>query len=347
MTFDLIFYGALLLSSLAASVVWRSTSAKQWNVRLIKAVPILLAAFFWSWQIALLVIPKGWKWHEVTRIPRHLWMLNNTDFRLDDQRQRLTYGDHPRQYYHYYPAPKKSPHPNRVIIHWHGGAWATGSPQQHQYLAHLLQEQGYAAFFPAYRLTPSYGFKHIHEDVDQALLHVLDFLKTQGIESPELVLGGTSAGGNLATVLAYDEVRWKTLGLNREQLLSGVFSIAGALDLERMEQTRTLREYAGRPTDATFLQANPKNWVTPQDAFPFLCLHGTADGLVDVAAARSFCEEVRLFCPDCVDFVPFDKLTHLQTASMWYYRPCARQGQGSILLKWLERLNKPVPLGTY
>lgn len=338
MGFDVMYGSVLVLFSVLSYKIIRSNRAQRWTWKFLKALPVGVTVLLWAWLAGLCFLPKGIKWHEVVRLPRHLWVLDHNTIPDGVQRQRLAYGDDPRQYYYYYPALEGSAHPERVVVFWHGGAWTTGHPDQHHYLAHLLQQQGYTLIFPAYRLTPKYDFEHLQADVNAALLHGLAHLEQQGIAHPQLILGGTSAGGNLATLLAYDEQRWEALGLDRAQLLRGVFSIAGALDLDKMESTIALREYAGRAEDPSFALANPKTWVDAQDNFPFLCLHGDKDGLVDYEAAHSFCEAIRLFCPDCVHFKTFNNMTHLQVAAMWYYRPKTHQGQGSTLVQWLQQL---------
>lgn len=344
MLFDLFFYGFLLASTAGSYWVIRSQTSKNWLFKSLKALLVLFCLSLWLWQGALLVLPKGTKMHEVSRIPRHLWMLNNKDVEEAKGRERMAYGDHPRQYYDYYPAAENSPHPEKVVFFLHGGGWSLGSPQQHRYLSKILQEEGYSLIFPAYRLAPTFSYVHLQEDVDAALVHSLNLLKEKGIKAPQLLIGGTSAGGNLALLLAYDEVRWKNLNLDRKQLLKGAFSVAGAIDIEKMEQTFTLHDYAGSEDDKTYLLANPKTWVSPQDEFPFLCLHGTKDGLVDYAAAISFCDEVKLFCPECVDLRTYEGLSHLEVGSSWYYRKSDREGQDTTLINWMKRATKaPTP----
>lgn len=345
MGFDLLFYGGLLFSSTASFYILRSNRAAHFGLRALKATALLLTVLLWAWQIGLLLVPKGLKWHEVLRLPRHFWVLNHQPPLDDLPLQTIAYGNHPRQYYHYYPAPTHSTKRDQVIVYWHGGGWTMGHPAQHQYLAQLLHRQGYTLIFPAYRLMPQAGFEHMQADVDSALLHSLAFLERQGIVAPTLILGGTSAGGNLATLLAYDEARWAALGLEREGRLAGVFSIAGALDLDKMESTFALRRYAAAPDDQTFLRANAKHCINAADRFPFLCLHGDKDGLVDYEAAHSFCATIRLYCPDCVDFRTFNNMTHLQVGAMWYYCPHLLQGQDQALVQWLDRLPATPSLG--
>jgi acetyl esterase/lipase len=342
MLFDLVFYGLLLLSTLGSYAVVRSNTAKNWFYKSLKLLLVLFCGSLWLWQALLLFVPKGYKWYEVARVPRHLWVLGNKDFEEAQGRVRIAYGQQQRQYYDYYPALENSAHPEKVIFFLHGGGWSVGSPQQHRHLSKLLQEQGYSLIFPAYRLAPTYSYVHLQEDVNAALLHSLVMLRDEaGIQAPQLIIGGTSAGANLAALLAYDEVRWQKIGLNRDQLLKGVFSIAGALNIEKMEQTFTLHDYAGSPDSKTYLLANPTTWVSPQDEFPFLCLHGTKDGLVDYAAAVSFCQEVQLFCPDCVDLRTYEGLTHLEVGSSWYYRKSDYRGQDTAVLHWIKRITQP------
>lgn len=347
MLFDLVFYGLLIASTAASYWVIRSQSTKNWLFKGLKFALVLFCLSLWLWQGFLLFASKGTFMHEVARLPRHLWMLDNADIEEGKGRERLVYGDHPRQYYDYYPALKNSPHPEKVVFLIHGGAWTTGSPQQHRHLSLLLQQEGYSLIFPAYRLTPNYSYEHLQEDINNALLHSLDLLKKKGLQNIQLLVGGVSAGGNLAALLAYDEVRWQKMGLDRNQLLKGVFSIVGAIDIEKMAQTFTLQEYTGTEDEKSYLLANPKTWVSPADEFPFLCMHGNKDGFVDYKAAVSFCNEVKLFCPECVDFRTFEGMSHFEVGSSWYYRKRDRAGQDTTLINWLARVTKAPPLPFY
>lgn len=343
MLFDLVFYGLLIASTAASYWVIRSQSTKNWLFKGLKLALVLFCLSLWVWQALLWLVPKGTLMHEVARLPRHLWMLANADIEEGKGRERLFYGKHPRQYYDYYPAPNNSPHPEKVVFFIHGGAWTTGSPQQHRHLSLLLQQEGYSLIFPAYRLTPNYSYQHLQEDIDKALLHSLKMLQEQGLHDIQLLLGGVSAGGNLAALLAYDEVRWQTLGLNRAQLLKGMFSVVGAIDTEKMAQTFTLHEYTGSEEEQSYLLANPKTWVSPADEFPFLCLHGTKDGLVDYQAAVSFCNEVKLFCPECVDFRTYEGKSHFEVGASWYYRKSDRMGQDTTIINWLAKVTQAPP----
>ena len=339
MLFDTIFYTLIITSTIGSYKLIKSAKAHNWFFKSLKALLILICAALWIWQLLLWTCPKGNKLEEAIHLPRHLWTLDNVEIVKTVQNEKQLYGAHPRQYYMYYPAPEGSPHKNTVIFYLHGGGWCLGSPDQHRYLGKLLQEQGYSLILPAYRLAPDFSYYDLQEDVNAALKSSLAFLAEQGIQQPKLILGGTSAGGNLASLLAYDEQRWERMGLDRKMLL-GVFSIAGVLDLDFMEHTFTLLNYTGPANGKEYQLANPITWISPQDSFQFLCLHGDADGLAAHANAASFCNKLQAILPDVVDFHTFKNTSHIDLGAGWYYNKKANFGQDTVLINWLNNVAK-------
>lgn len=339
--FDLLFYSVLALSTIVfyALLKWHPPIDKK-APKYLKTIGLLICLIPWTWQLLLWISPKGSKWQEALHLPRHLWMLNNAPFKDGEQGQKINYGAHPRQYYYYYPAPNQSLKKNIVIFYLHGGGWCLGSPEQHKHLAYLLQKAGYTLIFPAYRLTPDFDYYHLQDDVNSALKHSFNFLQTQGINNIQLVIGGTSAGANLATLLAYDEQRWNQLNLDRS-MLKGVFSIVGALDITEMEQTATLLAYTGSSDQASYTLANPIHTINALDSFPFLCLHGKKDGLVPYQAAASFCDKLSSLLPHTVDFRSFEQASHLELGAAWYYDKQSNLGQDTMLINWLNNITSP------
>ncbi|MBL4649345.1 MAG: alpha/beta hydrolase [Aureispira sp.] len=338
MLFDTFFYTLLILTSIGSYKIIKSTAAKNKFLKVLKFLFVLFTTSLWLLLLLQLVLPKGSKYQEVVHLPRHLWMLDYADFKDGFQRQEIAYGKHQKQYYLYYPAWDDSPKANTIIVYLHGGGWCLGSPNQHRHLARLLQHEGYTLVFPAYRLTPEFGYKDLQEDVNNALLHALDFVKKQGINNPKVILGGTSAGANLASLLAYDENRWANLGLDRS-ILKGAFSIVGALNTAEMEQTFTLLNYTGQADSDSYPLANPVTWISPQDTFPFLCLHGKKDGLVDYAAVTGFCDKLRQTVPNVLNLKAYENATHIELGAAWYYDKSANLGQDTVLINWLEAVS--------
>ncbi|MCJ1387602.1 hypothetical protein MMC18_000445 [Xylographa bjoerkii] len=103
----------------------------------------------------------------------------------------------------WYPVPyRKGAAQERVILHFHGGAYALGSGRDEDtaYTAKLLiQYVGDKVFAPQYRLcsVPSGRFPAALQDAVTSYKYLLDL----GIPSSSIVLSGDSAGGHLIVSL--------------------------------------------------------------------------------------------------------------------------------------------------
>ncbi len=87
---------------------------------------------------------------------------------------------------------------SRVLLFFHGGGYCSGSILSHRRMA---SEAGRAmrmrALAVGYRLAPECPYPAAHEDAMTAWR----FLRGQGIAPADIVVGGDSAGGNLAIAL--------------------------------------------------------------------------------------------------------------------------------------------------
>lgn len=85
-------------------------------------------------------------------------------------------------------------HSDRVILYFHGGAYATCSPKTHRDLTAALSQFCRArVLVPDYRQGPHHVFPAWLEDAIDAYQYLLD----QGIKPSSIILAGDSAGGNL------------------------------------------------------------------------------------------------------------------------------------------------------
>jgi len=83
---------------------------------------------------------------------------------------------------------------DRLIIYFHGGAYAACSPTTHQDLiSRLSRASGAAALGVGYRLAPEHLFPAAVEDS----IAVYNWALGHGFEPPNIVLAGDSAGGGL------------------------------------------------------------------------------------------------------------------------------------------------------
>ena len=86
-------------------------------------------------------------------------------------------------------------HRARVILFLHGGGFIAGSPGTHAaMLARLARLTGLEVVAPDYRLAPEAPFPAARDDARAAF----DALVARGHAPGDIVLGGDSAGGNLA-----------------------------------------------------------------------------------------------------------------------------------------------------
>jgi monoterpene epsilon-lactone hydrolase len=88
--------------------------------------------------------------------------------------------------------------PGKVLLYLHGGGYAVGSLKSHR---HLVSRFAVAAHVTGYhldyRLSPEHPYPAALEDAEKAYRQLL----ASGIAPENLVVGGESAGGNLASAL--------------------------------------------------------------------------------------------------------------------------------------------------
>jgi len=87
----------------------------------------------------------------------------------------------------------------QVLYYMHGGAYLGGSPRSHRgMLAWIAKAAGCTVIAIDYRLAPEHPYPAAREDAVAGWKELL----AQGIKPENLVIGGDSAGGNLAIVTA-------------------------------------------------------------------------------------------------------------------------------------------------
>lgn len=112
--------------------------------------------------------------------------------------------------------------PQRVILHFHGGAFFAGSTHTHRALASELAVRGEAeVFLLNYRLAP----EHVYPAALDDGLAAYAALRAQGYAAGDIVLGGDSGGCAHALSLA---LHLRDAG---EPLPAGIFMISPFVDL--------------------------------------------------------------------------------------------------------------------
>ncbi len=93
--------------------------------------------------------------------------------------------------------------PLPVLVYYHGGGHVIGSLDTHDSVARALSNGGECAVLSAnYRKAPEHLFPAAVEDSWAALLWAHEQAAAHGLDPERLAVGGDSAGGNLAAVVA-------------------------------------------------------------------------------------------------------------------------------------------------
>lgn len=89
------------------------------------------------------------------------------------------------------------------LVFFHGGGWVIGDLDTHEVVCQKLAHEGELIVISVdYRLAPEHRFPAAVDDAVTATRWVAANAKELGIDAARLIVGGDSAGGNLAAVVA-------------------------------------------------------------------------------------------------------------------------------------------------
>jgi acetyl esterase len=95
------------------------------------------------------------------------------------------------------------PGPHPALVFYHGGGWVIGDLYTHDGICRsITNAAGCLLASVDYRLAPEFRYPVAAEDSYAALRWVADNAARLGVDARRVAVGGDSAGGNLATVVA-------------------------------------------------------------------------------------------------------------------------------------------------
>lgn len=173
--------------------------------------------------------------------------------------------------------------PCLVVVH--GGGWDGGDRGQLPDWNRRWASRGYAVAAVSYRLAPQFIWPAQRDDVRAAIAWLKTNARELGVDATRFVLLGRSAGGQIATAVAYGA---------HDPAIRGVVSFYAPQDMEfawgvsreddALNSVNLMRQYLGGPPDtperkALYATASAQAMIGPGTP-PTLLLHGVPDTLV-------------------------------------------------------------------
>jgi acetyl esterase/lipase len=200
----------------------------------------------------------------------------------------VQYGPQRKQYVYYVSPFPNTPPRKEIIFFAHGGGWKSYNAMIFRFVGRFFASHGYHTLLAGYRMSPRFTHPAQLDDMYSCLLTGEQILKSRGVDSSRIVLGGQSAGAQLTALMAYDQDDACRRGLDLSRIV-GLFLMSGPLnfdDCSTRRIARLIRHYANTPISRQ--EANPIFHVDGSERYPVLCIHGAHDPLVPVCNSHSF-----------------------------------------------------------
>jgi acetyl esterase/lipase len=184
--------------------------------------------------------------------------------------EEIAYGADPYQRLAVFRAPKPN---GSVLIFWHGGGWTGGYKEWMSFMAPAFTAAGVTFVTAGYRLAPQHVFPAGLEDCADAVAKVHAECRRFGGNPARIFIGGHSAGGHYAALLAVTQ-GWRAKRHLPRDMVKGCLPISGVY---------RFGEGAGLSMKPRFLGTDPaaERAASPihniETAPPFLLAHGDKD----------------------------------------------------------------------
>src|SRR6476619_7170545 len=162
----------------------------------------------------------------------------------------------------------------RVLLFWHGGGWTSGYKEWMLFMAPAFNDAGVTFVSAGYRLAPRHVFPAAVDDCVRAVDWILRNVATHGGDPQQLFIGGHSAGGHYAALLAVDDAWLKDIGTPRS-VVRGCLPISAVFEFGAGSGLSMRPRFLGADADSD-TRASPLlhlNGVPPA----FLVAYGTRE----------------------------------------------------------------------
>src|SRR5688572_14857388 len=171
-----------------------------------------------------------------------------SEARAQEPKRNIPYGDkaNERQVLDVY-SPRDAK--NLPVVFWiHGGGWQTGDKSSVQVKPQFFTDKGFVFVSTNYRLLPSVDMETIVRDIAKSIRWVHDNIGQHGGDPRRLLVGGHSAGAQLAALVCIDDRYLKAEGLSLG-IIKGCVPVDGdTYDVPAIIETaETRRRLHGQP----------------------------------------------------------------------------------------------------
>lgn len=186
--------------------------------------------------------------------------------------EEFQYGADPHQSLTVFRAPAAN---GIVLVFFHGGGWTNGYKEWMYFMAPAFTAHGVTLVSATYRLAPQHMFPAGLNDCADAIAWVHRVLMPSAGPSASLFVGGHSAGGHYATLLAVTD-EWRKQRKLPRAVLDGCVPVSGVYRFGEDSGLAKRPRFLGSDA-ATDSHASPVLRLTPDCTPPFFLSYGDRD----------------------------------------------------------------------
>ncbi len=160
---------------------------------------------------------------------------------------------------------------------FHGGGWTNGYKEWMAFMAPALVAQGVTFVSAGYRLAPAHLFPVGLDDCADALAWVARNIDAYGGSAQRIFVGGHSAGGHYAALLAVSAA-WRAERALRLNIVRGCLPVSGVYRFGADSGMAVRPRFLGAVADGSAeAAASPLLHIDRSVCPPFLLTHGSRD----------------------------------------------------------------------
>lgn len=196
-----------------------------------------------------------------------------------------------------------------TVFWFHGGAFLVGTPESMIDAARVWCHEGYRFVSVGFRLVPHDRFPAQADDAYRGVLATQAWLRDRHLPWSRIIVGGSSAGGQLACLLGYSGQLAERCGFDRSSV-AAVVSCAAIVDADDLELApihplSLWKRFVDLPCEDTRDRASIHKVLLPYSPIscigedgggtlpPFFAIQGSSDTLSPYAHQKAFVEALK------------------------------------------------------